>query len=147
VHRAQKTQGRPSPSPAPPPAHLGQVLLRGKAQAIDGVGATVRPLPELLGGFGEGHVGGDSAVDDGLRRGQSLTLITAEIGMDKATLPVGLRVPAGSEGPAQKGSACHRGRDQLQACPPSAPPPLVPTPHLPAPSPFQTLAPPILMIR
>lgn len=47
-------------------AHLSQMLLRSKAKAIDGVGATVCPLPELLGRFGKCHVGGDSAVDDGL---------------------------------------------------------------------------------
>jgi hypothetical protein len=41
-------------------------LLGGKAQAIHGVGAAVSPLAKLLGGFGEGHVGGDGAVDDGL---------------------------------------------------------------------------------
>ena len=46
--------------------YLLQLLLRGEAQAVDGVGPAVRPLAKLLGGFGEGHVGGDGAVDDGL---------------------------------------------------------------------------------
>lgn len=46
--------------------YLLQLLLRGEAQAIDGVGPAVCPLAKLLGGFGEGHVGGDGAVDDGL---------------------------------------------------------------------------------
>lgn len=46
---------------------LGQVALRAEAQAVDGVGPAVGPLAELLGRLGEGHVGGDGAVDDGLR--------------------------------------------------------------------------------
>lgn len=46
--------------------YLLQLLLCGEAQAVDGVGPAVCPLAELLGGFGEGHVGGDGAVDDGL---------------------------------------------------------------------------------
>lgn len=46
--------------------YLLQLLLCGKAQAIDGVGPAVCPLAKLLGGFGEGHVRGDGAVDDGL---------------------------------------------------------------------------------
>lgn len=46
--------------------YLLQLLLCGEAQAIDGVGPAVCPLAKLLGGFGEGHVGGDGAVDDGL---------------------------------------------------------------------------------
>ena len=44
--------------------NLLKLLLSGKAQAIHGVGAAVSPLAKLLGGFGEGHVGGDGAVDD-----------------------------------------------------------------------------------
>lgn len=56
--------------PHTPETHLGQMLLRSKAKAIDSVGATVCPLPELLGGFGKGHVGSDSAVDNGLGRGE-----------------------------------------------------------------------------
>ena len=46
--------------------YLLQLLLSGEAQAVDGVGSAVCPLAKLLGGFGEGHVGGDGAVDDGL---------------------------------------------------------------------------------
>ncbi len=46
--------------------YLLQLLLCGEAQAIDSVGPAVRPLAKLLRGFGEGHVGGDGAVDDGL---------------------------------------------------------------------------------
>lgn len=46
--------------------NLLKLLLGGKAQAIHGVCAAVSPLAKLLGGFGEGHVGGDGAVDDGL---------------------------------------------------------------------------------
>lgn len=49
--------------------YLVQLLLSGEAQAVDRVGPAVRPLPELLRRFGEGHVGGDGAVDDGLTRG------------------------------------------------------------------------------
>lgn len=47
-------------------AHLGQIALRREAEAVDGVRPAVGPLAKLLGGFGEGHVGGDGAVDDGL---------------------------------------------------------------------------------
>lgn len=46
--------------------YLLQLLLSGEAQAVHGVGPAVGPLAKLLGGFGEGHVGGDGAVDDGL---------------------------------------------------------------------------------
>ena len=46
--------------------YLLQLLLSGEAQAVDSVGPAVCPLAKLLGGFGEGHVGGDGAVDDGL---------------------------------------------------------------------------------
>lgn len=46
--------------------YLLQLLLRGEAQAVDGVGTAVSPLAKLLGGFGEGHIWGDGAVDDGL---------------------------------------------------------------------------------
>lgn len=46
--------------------YLLQLLLSGEAQPIHGVGPAVCPLAELVGGFGEGHVGGDCAVDDGL---------------------------------------------------------------------------------
>ncbi len=45
--------------------------LGAEAQAVDGVGPTVRPLTELVWGFGEGHVWGDGAVDDGLRQTQA----------------------------------------------------------------------------
>lgn len=44
-------------------------MLRSKAQAIHGVGSAVCPLSELLGRLCEGHVGGNSAVDDRLQRG------------------------------------------------------------------------------
>lgn len=47
--------------------YLLQLLLCGEAQAVDRVCPAVCPLAKLLGGFGEGHVGGDGAVDDGLR--------------------------------------------------------------------------------
>lgn len=47
-------------------SYLLQLLLSGEAQAVHGVGPAVCPLAELVGGFGEGHVGGDGAVDDGL---------------------------------------------------------------------------------
>ena len=47
-------------------AHLGQLTLRGEAEAVDGVGPAVGPLAKLLRCLGEGHVGGDGAVDDGL---------------------------------------------------------------------------------
>ena len=40
--------------------------LRAEAESVHGVGPHVRPLPELLTGLGEGHVGGDGGVDDGL---------------------------------------------------------------------------------
>ena len=46
------------------------MLFRSKAKTIDSVGATVCPLSKLLGGFGKGHVGSDSAVDDGLGEGE-----------------------------------------------------------------------------
>lgn len=46
--------------------YLLQLLLRGEAQAVDGVGAAICPLAKLLGGFGEGHIWGDGAVDNGL---------------------------------------------------------------------------------
>lgn len=68
----EQTQAQPCPSHhGTLQAHLGQMLLRSKAKAINSVGATVCPLPELLGGFGKGHVGGDSAVDDGLGGGDT----------------------------------------------------------------------------
>ena len=47
-------------------AHLLQLLLGGESQSVHRVGPAVRPLAKLLGGFGEGHVGGDGAVDDSL---------------------------------------------------------------------------------
>lgn len=47
-------------------SYLLQLLLSGEAQPIHGVGPAVGPLAELVRGFGEGHVGGDCAVDDGL---------------------------------------------------------------------------------
>lgn len=59
------------PITARAPAHLGQLLFRGKAEAIHSVGTTVCPLPELLRGLGEGHVGGDCAVDDSLGVGRA----------------------------------------------------------------------------
>ena len=66
----EKTQPQPCSSHhVPPQAHLSQMLFRSKAKAIDSVGAAVCPLSKLLGGFGEGHVGSDSAVDDGLGEG------------------------------------------------------------------------------
>lgn len=46
--------------------YLLQLLFCGKAEAIDSVGPAVCPLAKLLGGFGEGHVRGDGAVDNGL---------------------------------------------------------------------------------
>lgn len=52
------------------PSHFAQVALGREAQAVDGVGSAVRPLAEFLRGLSEGHVGGDGAVDDGLRRGK-----------------------------------------------------------------------------
>ena len=54
--------------PRTPETHLGQMLFRSKAKAVDSVSATVCPLSKLLGGFGKGHVGGDSAIDNGLGR-------------------------------------------------------------------------------
>lgn len=51
-----------------PRSHFGQVALGREAEAIDRVGPAVGPLAELVGGLGEGHVGGNSAVDDGLWR-------------------------------------------------------------------------------
>lgn len=47
-------------------SYLLQLLLSGEAQSIHGVGPAVCPLAELVGRFGEGHVGCDCAVDDGL---------------------------------------------------------------------------------
>lgn len=44
------------------------MLLRSKAQSIDRVGSAVCPLPKFLRRLREGHVGGDSAVDDCLWR-------------------------------------------------------------------------------
>jgi hypothetical protein len=46
--------------------NLLKLLLGGKAQSVHGVGTAVSPLAKLLGCFGECHVGGDGAVDDGL---------------------------------------------------------------------------------
>lgn len=46
---------------------FAEMSLGGEAEAVDGVGPTVGPLPELVRGLGEGHVGGDGAVDDGLQ--------------------------------------------------------------------------------
>ena len=43
------------------------MLFSGEAETVDRVGSTVRPLTELLRGLGEGHVGCDGAVDDGLK--------------------------------------------------------------------------------
>lgn len=47
-------------------SHLGQLLLRGKAQSEDGVGPAVSPLAKFLGRLGKSHVGCDGAVDDHL---------------------------------------------------------------------------------
>lgn len=47
-------------------SHLDQVVLWWKAQTIDSVCPAVSPLAELLRCLCEGHVGGDSAVDNGL---------------------------------------------------------------------------------
>lgn len=44
------------------------MALGGEAETVDGVGPAVGPLAELVRRLGEGHVGGDGAVDDGLRR-------------------------------------------------------------------------------
>lgn len=70
VHSGEDPGTALSLPPHTPETHLGEMLLRSKAQAVDSVGTTVCPLPKLLGGFGKGHVGGDSAVDDGLGRGE-----------------------------------------------------------------------------
>lgn len=51
--------------------YLLQLLLGGEAQTVDGVGPAVCPLTKLMRGFGEGHVWGDGAVDDGLDRQQT----------------------------------------------------------------------------
>lgn len=61
------TMGTPQGTPE---IHLGQMLFRSKAKAVDCVSTTVCPLSKLLGGFGKGHVGGDSAIDNGLGRKQ-----------------------------------------------------------------------------
>ena len=45
---------------------LVQLHLRGEPQPVDRVCPHVRPLPELLARLGEGHVGRDGRVDDGL---------------------------------------------------------------------------------
>lgn len=71
-------------------AHLGQMLLRSKAKAINRVGATVCPLPELLGGFGKGHVGGDSAVDDGLGGGEHTKFKVDETDNNERETPQGI---------------------------------------------------------
>lgn len=49
-----------------PRSHFGQVALGREAEAVDRVGPAVGPLAELVGRLGEGHVGSDGAVDDGL---------------------------------------------------------------------------------
>ena len=43
-----------------------ELLLRSKAEAVDGVGPAVGPLAKLLRSPGEGHAGRHRAVDDGL---------------------------------------------------------------------------------
>lgn len=49
-------------------SHLDQLVLGREAEAVDRVGPAVGPLAELLRRLGECHVGGDGAVDNGLRR-------------------------------------------------------------------------------
>lgn len=44
------------------------MALGREAEAVDGVGPAVGPLAELVRRLGERHVGGDGAVDDGLRK-------------------------------------------------------------------------------
>lgn len=58
--------------------YLLQLLLCGEAQAVDSVGPAVCPLSKLLGGFGEGHVGGDGAVDDSLTQQRRIVEIKCE---------------------------------------------------------------------
>lgn len=43
------------------------MALGREAEAVDRVGPAVGPLAKLVGRLGERHVGGDGAVDDGLR--------------------------------------------------------------------------------
>ena len=47
-------------------SYLLQLLLCREAQTIDCVCPAVGPLAKLVRGLGEGHVGSDGAVDDGL---------------------------------------------------------------------------------
>ena len=49
-------------------SHLDQVALGRESEAVHSVRPAVGPLAELLRRLGERHVGGDGAVDDGLRR-------------------------------------------------------------------------------
>lgn len=70
MHPREDTVPALSLPPCTLEAHLGQMLFRSKAKAVDSVGTTVCPLPELLGGFGKGHVGGDSTIDNGLGKGE-----------------------------------------------------------------------------
>lgn len=48
--------------------HLGELLLRGEAQAEDGVGSAVGPLAKLLGRLCESHVWRNGAVNNNLAR-------------------------------------------------------------------------------
>lgn len=71
-------------------SHLGQLLLRGKAQSKDSVGPAVSPLAKLLGRLGKCHVGCDGAVDDHLLGQKQLsfkTLLRPVIYRGKTNIP------------------------------------------------------------
>lgn len=87
-----------------PRSHFGQVALGREAEAVDRVGPAVGPLAELVGRLGEGHVGSDGAVDDGLE-GRDRTIPPRSIGkspfLDFSNTPP----PKGSQQNAKKAAA------------------------------------------